>query len=156
MPDLKHQILNLLQERADMSVSDIAEACHSNQMTVWRHIKKMQQSGIIKKQVALLDQKKIGLKITAFMLLRTQDHSEAWFKKLKASIQAMPEVTEFYRMSGETDFMLKAVLPDLDAYQALYTKLTRQITLMDISTSFAFETVKHTTALPLHAFSPSE
>lgn len=143
------KILHILQADAAATNESIGEKVNLSPMAVWRRIKRLEEDGVIRKRVALLDARKLGRPITAFVMLRTQQHSAKWFQDLHDAVVGLPEVLEFHRLSGEIDFMLKVSLRDLEDYQAFYKKLTSRVELMDVSTSFAFEQVKCTHELPL-------
>lgn len=149
MDNIDAKLLQIIQADASSSNESIGERVGLSPMAVWRRIKRLEEDGVIKKRVALLDAKILGRPIIAFVMLRTQQHSATWFKRLQDAVLCMPEVMEFHRLSGEIDFMLKVSLRDLEDYQAFYKKLTSQVELMDVSTSFAFEQVKSTHELPI-------
>lgn len=149
MDNIDARLLQIIQADASSTNESIGELVGLSPMAVWRRIKRLEEEGVIKKRVALLDAKKLGRPITAFVMLRTQQHSSAWFKRLQEAVVGMPEVMEFHRLSGEIDFMLKVSLRDIEDYQSFYKKLTSQVELMDVSTSFAFEQVKCTHELPI-------
>ena len=109
----------------------------------------MEESGIIRKRVALLDPKKIGVGMSVFVAVRTDQHNADWLTEFANMVAAMPEVVEFYRMSGEVDYLLRVVVPDMASYDQFYRKLIANVQLTDVSSSFAMEEIKYTTALPL-------
>ena len=112
-------------------------------------IQRLKESGVITRQVALLDAQKVNVGVTVFVSVRTSNHTQAWFDGFKAAVQAIPEVVEFYRMSGEVDYLLRVVVPDIAAYDRVYKRLIASTPLHDVSSSFAMEELKLTTALPL-------
>ena len=103
---------------------------------------------MIRARVALLDSRKVNVAMTV-SFLRTNQQSLEWVEKFAAAVREMPEVVELYRMSGEIDYLLRVVVPDIDAYDRFYKKLIAKIELSDVSSSFAMEQIKYTTALPL-------
>ncbi len=109
----------------------------------------MEETGIIRKRVALLDSKAIGVGMSVFVAVRTDQHNADWLKNFAGMVADMPEVVEFYRMSGEVDYLLRVVVPDMAAYDSFYRKLIAHVQLTDVSSSFAMEEIKYTTALPL-------
>jgi len=141
-------ILALLQQNAALSVGDIAEQISVSKSACWRRIQKLQDDGVISKKVTLLDQTKINLPLTAYIVVRTNQHNEKWAAKFKDNIGAIPEVLEVYRMSGDLDYLVKAVITDMDGYDRLYKKIIK-VDLFDVSCSFVMETIKHTTEMPL-------
>jgi Lrp/AsnC family transcriptional regulator len=143
------KILDLLQQDAELQVADIAQRVGLSTTPCWRRIQKLKEAGVITRQVALLDARKVNVGVTVFVSVRTSIHSEAWFETFKATVQAIPEVVEFYRMSGDVDYLLRVVVPDIAAYDRVYKRLIAGTQLHDVSSSFAMEELKLTTALPL-------
>jgi Lrp/AsnC family transcriptional regulator len=143
------EILACLQEDATMPVAEIARRVGLSSTPCWRRIQKLEESKIIRARVALLDSRKLNVGMTAFVSIRTNQHSLEWLEKFAAAVREMPEVVELYRMSGEIDYLLRVVVPDIDAYDRFYKKLISKIQLSDVSSSFAMEQIKYTTALPL-------
>lgn len=144
----KH-ILEILQQDAEQQVAQIAERVGLSTTPCWRRIQRLKESGVITRQVALVDPHKINVGVTVFVSVRTSTHTQAWFEQFKATVQAIPEVVEFYRMSGDVDYLLRVVVPDIAAYDRVYKRLTAGTNLHDVSSSFSMEELKLTTALPL-------
>jgi len=147
--DLK--ILDLLQTDASQSISEIADRVHLSQNACWRRIKQLEESGVIKKRVALLDPAKLGVGVTVFVTVRAGEHTEKWLEGFSATVRKMPEVVEFYRITGDVDYLLKLQVADIAAYDRAYKALIRSARLVDVSASFAMEELKHSTAIPLPA-----
>ena len=143
------EILACLQEDATMPVAEIARRVGLSSTPCWRRIQKLEESKVIRGRVALLDSRKVNVGMTAFVSIRTNQHSLEWLEQFAAAVREMPEVVELYRMSGEIDYLLRVVVPDIDAYDRFYKKLIAKIQLSDVSSSFAMEQIKYTTALPL-------
>jgi Lrp/AsnC family transcriptional regulator len=143
------EILACLQEDATMPVAEIARRVGLSSTPCWRRIQKLEESKVVRARVALLDSKKLNVGTTAFVSIRTNQHSLEWLETFAAAVREMPEVVELYRMSGEIDYLLRVVVPDIDAYDRFYKKLISRIQLSDVSSSFAMEQIKYTTALPL-------
>jgi Lrp/AsnC family transcriptional regulator len=143
------EILACLQEDATMPVAEIARRVGLSSTPCWRRIQKLEESKIIRSRVALLDSRKLNVGMTAFVSIRTNQHSLEWLERFAETVREMPEVVELYRMSGEIDYLLRVVVPDIDAYDRFYKKLISRIQLSDVSSSFAMEQIKYTTALPL-------
>ncbi|MEK9801720.1 MAG: Lrp/AsnC family transcriptional regulator, partial [Alphaproteobacteria bacterium] len=143
------QILDHMQENASQPVADIARKVGLSVTPCWRRIQRMEENGFIRKRVALLDAQKIGVGMSVFVAVRTDQHNAEWLAEFARLVADMPEVVEFYRMSGEVDYMLRVVVSDMSAYDAFYRKLISQVQLTDVSSSFAMEQIKFTTALPL-------
>lgn len=150
MDDLDLALLQILQEDATLKVADIAEKVGLSPTPCWRRIQKLEEEGLIRKRVALLDAEKLGVGVTVFIAVRTNQHNAAWMKKFTAVVMSIPEIVEFYRMSGDVDYLLRAVVPDIAGYDAVYKRLIEKVELVDVSSSFAMEQIKFTTALPLH------
>lgn len=142
-------ILDLLQRDATLGINEVAERIKLSPTPCWRRIQRLEQSGHIRKRVALLDQEKLNVGVTVFVSIRTSQHNVAWFERFEAAIASIPEVMEFYRISGEVDYLLKVVVPDIAGYDAVYKRMIRRIELQDVSSSFAMERLKYSTELPL-------
>jgi len=143
------KILTLLQEEADLPLAEIAERVNLTKNPCWRRIQKLQSSGVIRKKVTLLDPKKLNLGVTVFVNIRTTQHTVEWLNKFAGVVDDIPEIVEFYRMSGDVDYMLKIVVPSIEAYDAVYKKIIKRVEIFNVSSYFAMEEIKNTTALPL-------
>jgi Lrp/AsnC family transcriptional regulator len=143
------KILTILQEEGDISVADLGERVGLTSSPCWRRIQRLQESGVIRKRVALLDQGRLDLEVTVFILVRTSQHRMDWFKSFYQLVISMPEVVEFYRVTGNTDYFLKVVVPNIQGYDRVYKALIAGAELADVSSMFAMEQIKYTTALPL-------
>lgn len=143
------EILKLMQADASISLAEIASAVNLTQTPCWRRIQKLQADGIIQKQVALCDAKKLNLGLTTFVTIRTSQHNEQWMQCFVAGATSIPEIVEIYRLSGNSDYLLKIVVPDISRYDSVYKRLIRTVDLLDVSSAFVMETIKCTTALPL-------
>jgi Lrp/AsnC family transcriptional regulator len=149
MDKLDARILDLLQANGELTAAEIAERVGLSKVPCWRRIQKLQQAGVIRQTVALLDAHALNVGTTVFVTLKTANHSEAWFAKFVRAVRDIPEVTEIHRMSGDVDYLIRIVVPDIDAYDAVYKRLISAVDFLDVSASFALETIKYTTALPL-------
>ena len=143
------KILALLQEDAAQPIADIARKIGLSVTPCWRRIQRIEEGGIIRGRVALLDAPKIGLGMSVFVAIRTDQHNADWLADFARTVAARKEVVEFYRMSGEVDYLLRVVVPDMAAYDRFYKDLIAEVKLTDVSSSFAMEEIKYTTALPL-------
>ena len=128
---------------------EIAEAVNLSHNACWRRMKRLEESGVVRRTVALLDPKKVGLNLTVLVSVRTNDHSAEWTQRFADMVGRMPEVVELWRLSGEIDYLLKVLVEDVAGYDAVYKRLIQVGGLFDVSSSFAMECVKSTTALPL-------
>jgi len=149
MDMIDRRLLTLLQADSSMPVSDLAERVGLSASTCWRRIQLMEEAGVIRARVALLDRDKVNVPVTVFVSLRTAKHSMDWLEAFSRAVGDIPEIVEVYRMSGQVDYLLKIVVPDIAAYDAVYKRLISRIELFDVSSAFAMEQLKSTTALPL-------
>jgi Lrp/AsnC family transcriptional regulator len=150
MDKLDKKILEQLQKNGGLTAAELAERIGLSKAPCWRRIKRLEEEGIIKQTVALLDARALNLGTTVFVTLKTGNHSEAWFEKFVKAVRDIPEVTEIHRMSGDVDYLMRIVVPDIDAYDVVYKRLIASVEFQDVSASFALETIKYTTALPLN------
>jgi Lrp/AsnC family transcriptional regulator len=149
MDKLDRKILELLQHDGGLTAAEIADRVGLSKAPCWRRIKKLQEEGVVKQTVALLDARALNVGTTVFVMLKTAKHNQAWFDKFVAVVRDIPEVTEIHRMSGDVDYLMRIVVPDIDAYDVVYKRLISAVEFLDVSASFALETIKYTTALPL-------
>jgi len=142
-------ILRILQTDTTLSVDEISAAVHLSRNACWRRIKTMEQSGVIKGRVALVDPASVGVPLTVMVLINTNAHDANWLKQFQATLQSFPEIVGAYRMTGDLDYVLRVRVADVPAYDAFYKRLTSRISVSDISASFVMEEIKETTAVPL-------
>jgi len=146
---IDRKILMVLQEDASLSVAEIGDRVGLSSTPCWKRIQRLEADGVILRRVALVDQNKIGLGITVFVSVESSDHSEAWLKKFAEAVSSMPEVMEFYRMAGDVDYMLRVVVSDMAGYDTFYKRLIAAVPLKNVTSRFAMEKIKSTTALPI-------
>ena len=146
---IDRRLLAILQEDATVSVADMATRVGLSATPCWKRIKRFEREGLIKRRVAILNRDRLGLGVTVIVAIRTARHSDDWLDSFCAGVARIPEVVEFYRMSGEIDYLLKVVARDIADYDRIYRKLTKVADLHDVSSSFAMQEIKSTTALPL-------
>jgi Lrp/AsnC family transcriptional regulator len=149
MDAIDRKILTALQDDAGLSVAEIGSRVGLSSTPCWKRIQRLEAEGVIRKRVALLDPDKVGLGITVFVSIETGDHSQAWLDRFAEMVRALPEVMEFYRMAGDVDYMLRVVVPDIAGYDAFYKRLIGSIPLKNVTSRFAMERIKSTTALPI-------
>lgn len=149
MDKIDKAILEILQANATASLQEVSEQVSLSTTPCWRRIQRLEKEGFIRQRVALLDADKLNVGVTVFVSVRTSEHNDKWFRKFTAVVAAIPQIVEFYRMSGDVDYLLRVVVPDIKGYDAVYKRLIREIELSDVSSSFAMEQIKYTTALPL-------
>jgi Lrp/AsnC family transcriptional regulator len=146
MDAIDRKILTVLQADANISIAELADRVGLSQTPCWKRIQRLEHNGVIMKRVALVAPEKIGLGLTVFVQIETADHSGPWLEKFAQSVAAMPEVMEFYRMAGDVDYMLRVVVADMAAYDAFYKRLIETIPLKNVTSRFAMERIKATTA----------
>jgi Lrp/AsnC family transcriptional regulator len=149
LDNLDLKILTILQEDSTLPVAEIGKKVGLSTTPCWRRIQKLEQDGIIQKRVALLNPRSVGAGVTVFVAITTNQHNAAWLERFDAVVRTFPEIVEAYRMSGQVDYMLRVVVPDIESYDRFYKAFISQIELTDVSSSFAMEQMKFTTALPL-------
>ncbi len=149
LDDMDVKILRILQEDSTRPVADIGKEVGLSTTPCWRRVQKLEEAGVIKKRVAVLDASKINAGVTVFVSIKTDQHSLSWLEKFRGAVADFPEVVEFYRMSGEVDYLLRVAVPDIAAFDIFYKKLIARIEIAKVSSAFAMEQMKYTTALPL-------
>ncbi len=154
MDTIDRKILSILQTNAGLAINEIAARVGLSQTPCWKRIQKMEQTGVIKGRVAVLDAKKLNLGLTVFVILRTNQHDEVWLQKFARAVKELPEVTAIWRMAGDIDYLMRVVVRDIDAYDAFYKRLIKRVPLNDVSSTFVMEEIKYTTALPLDGPEP--
>ena len=146
---IDRKILTVLQDDASLSVAEIGDRVGLSSTPCWKRIQRLEADGVILRRVALVDQNKIGLGISVFVSVESADHSETWLRTFADAVSAMPEVMEFYRMAGDVDYMLRVVVHDMPGYDTFYKKLIATVPLKNVTSRFAMERIKSTTALPI-------
>ena len=149
MDAIDRKILALLQQNASLSIAEVGKRVGLSSTPCWKRIQRLEADGFIQKRVALVDQDKIGLGVTVFVSVETNDHSQEWLDRFARIVIAMPEVMEFYRMAGDVDYMLRVVVPDIQGFDAFYKRLIAEVPLQNVTSRFAMEKIKATTALPI-------
>lgn len=145
---LDRKLLRALQRDSAEPISDLAERCGLSRSACSRRIARLAEAGVIERSVALLSQSKLGLGLTVFIAIKTNQHNAAWSSQFRRVVEQLPGILEVHRLGGDIDYLVKAVVPDMPGYDALYQQLIRA-DLFDVSASFVMETMKHTTELPL-------
>jgi Lrp/AsnC family transcriptional regulator len=149
MDAIDRKILTVLQDNAALSVAEIGSRVGLSSTPCWKRIQRLEADGVIQKRVAIVDQDRIGLGISVFVSIETGDHSQDWLDRFAKTATAMPEVMEFYRMAGDVDYMLRVVVPDIGGYDSFYKRLISAVPLKNVTSRFAMEKIKSTTALPI-------
>ena len=145
--DLK--ILKILQNDSSRSLDSISDEVGVSLNTCWRRITRMESKSIIERRVALIDNEKIGLPLTVFVFISTDNHSKEWTQMLSNAVVSINEIVEFYRLAGDTDYILKMMVRNVDHYDRVYKQLIKLVKISDVSASFAMEKIKFTTELPI-------
>lgn len=142
-------ILGVLQADASLPVHEVGERVGLSSNACWRRIKRLEDSGVIARRVALLDPEKLGLATTVFVAIRTQRHDPQWLDAFSRAVSGIEEISECHRMAGDVDYLLKLVVRDIAHCDRIYRKLIAAVPdLADVSSSFSMERMKATTALP--------
>jgi len=150
MDSVDNEILRLLQQDAALTVKQIAQRVHLSTAPCWKRIRRLEDSGVIRERVALLDPKLCNADVTVFVQIKTDQHSKQWLDEFARAVYDLPEVQEIYRMSGDIDYLLKVVVSSIEAYDRFYKELISRVKLTNVSSSFAMERIKNTTALPIN------
>jgi Lrp/AsnC family transcriptional regulator len=146
---IDRNILLHLQADASLSVSSIADKVGLSTTPCWRRIQNLEKQGYIDKRVTLLNRDALNIGVDVFVAIRTRQHNAEWLEKFALAVTGFPEVVELYRMSGDIDYLMRVVVPDIASYDAFYRRLINKIDIQDVSSSFAMERIKYTTELPL-------
>lgn len=149
LDEMDVKILRILQEDCTRPVAEIGREVGLSTTPCWRRIQKLEEAGVIRRRVALLDPVKVNAGVTVFVSIKTNQHGAGWLEKFHGAVEDFPEVLGFYRMSGEVDYLLHVVVPDIAAYDVFYKKLIGRVEMAKVSSAFAMERIKYTTALPL-------
>ena len=149
MDNIDRKILSLLQSDASLSISEIASQVNLSSTPCWKRIRRLEDEGIIRKRVALLDSDKIGGGIMVFISIKTNEHNQDWFNQFVTTVDEMSEVMGFYRLAGDVDYLMKVVVPDIASYNDFYLRLIDRLPLSNVTAGFVMEQIKDTTELPL-------
>ncbi len=147
--DLDRKILTELQRDAMQSLEALGERIGLSRNAAWRRIRRLEETGVIRGRVALLDADTLDLGLTVFIQLRTNRHDPDWLEAFARAVRKFPEILGTYRMSGDLDYLIRAKVRDMAAYDRLYQRLIREVDLSDVTASFVMEELKETTALPV-------
>ncbi len=146
---IDRKLLSLLQVDATLTVADLGESVGLSMTACWKRLKRLEQGEYITARVALLDRARVGLPVTVFVTVRTNEHNEEWLADFARTTADFPEIVELYRMSGDADYLMKVVVANIDGYDRFYKRLIGAVKLSDVSSAFAMEQIKYSTALPL-------
>lgn len=144
------KLLGLLQQDCTLSLQALADEVNLTSTPCWKRLKRLEDDGYIRNKVALLDAEKLGLDLTAFVLIKTQCHSSEWYQVFVNQVSEMPEVMAFYRMAGEYDYLMRVQVTDMKSFDSFYKRLVNGVAgLSDVTSSFSMEEIKFTTCLPI-------
>jgi Lrp/AsnC family transcriptional regulator len=139
---LDREILRLISSDASLSLAEIAAKVGLTPTPCWKRIRRMEEDGVILRRVAVIDPDKIGLPVSVFVEVETADHSAEWLERFARVIAGMPEIIDAWRMSGDVDYLLHVVVPDIAAYDEFYRRLIGQVKLRNVSSRFSMERLK--------------
>ncbi|MEQ1773470.1 MAG: Lrp/AsnC family transcriptional regulator [Burkholderiales bacterium] len=146
---IDRKILQILQDDSSLPLEKIALQVNLTPTPAWRRIQRLEQTGVIERREALCNAEQLGVGVTVFVAIKTEQHNAQWLDKFARGVRDIPEVLELHRMSGDIDYLLKVVTPDIRSYDTVYKKLIKVADLSDVSSSFSMERIKYTTALPV-------
>ncbi|MBT9385411.1 Lrp/AsnC ligand binding domain-containing protein [Pseudooceanicola sp. CBS1P-1] len=148
LDDRDRKLLTLLQKNADMPIGEMADLVSLSSSACWRRIKRLTDEGFILSRVAVLDRGKMNVPLTIYVLIRTSDHSTGWTDRFRDAVAEIPEISEAFRLTGNIDYLLKVVLPDVAHWDMIYQKLVRRLNFSDVSSYIAMEEMKNTGFVP--------
>ena len=151
MDDIDRKLLARLQIDATTPMAELADHVALSSTPVWKRIQKLEQAGVITGRVALLEPEMIGIGLIVFVAIEAHEHSPEWLAAFAHAMATMPEVMDAYRMAGEVDYMLRVAVPDMAEFDAFYKRLIAAVPLKNVTSRFAMERLKQTTAYPLPA-----
>ena len=149
LDSIDRNILRVLQQDTTIPIAELADRVGLSRTPCWRRVQRLEDDGVIRQRVALVDRSRLNVGVTVFVSIRTRNHGEEWLDQFARAVSSIDEVVEFYRMSGDIDYLLRVVVPDIAAYDAVYKRLIGKVELFDVSSSFAMEEIKYTTAVPV-------
>jgi Lrp/AsnC family transcriptional regulator len=151
MDEIDRKLLTLLQQDATTSIADLADDVGLSATPVWKRIQRLEQSGVITRRVALVEPEQVGIGLIVFVGVEAHEHSPSWLAMFAAAMATMPEVMDAYRVAGEVDYMLRVAIADMAEFDSFYKRLIAAIPLKNVTSTFAMERLKQTTAYPLSA-----
>ncbi|MBV9859430.1 MAG: Lrp/AsnC family transcriptional regulator [Alphaproteobacteria bacterium] len=150
MDEIDRKLLQILQQDATLSIAQMAERVGLSPTPCWKRIQKLEAAGTIARRVAIVDPERVGVGLSVFVAVQAGEHTPEWLHTFSACIAAMPEIMEVYRMAGDVDYMLRVAVADMPEYDAFYKRLIALAPMKNVTSRFAMERMKHTTAFPLH------
>jgi Lrp/AsnC family transcriptional regulator len=150
MDEIDRLLLEILQENATLSIAQMAERVGLSPTPCWKRIQKLEAGGVITRRVAIVDPDRVGVGLSVLVSVEAGEHTPEWLQRFSAGVATMPEVMEVYRMAGDVDYMLRVAVADMTEYDAFYKRLIAIAPMKNVTSRFAMERMKHTTAYPLH------
>jgi Lrp/AsnC family transcriptional regulator len=150
MDEIDRLLLDILQQDATLSIAQMAERVGLSATPCWKRIQKLEDQGVVTRRVAIVDPDRIGVGLSVLVSVEAGEHTPEWLGRFSAGVAAMPEVMEVYRMAGDVDYMLRVAVADMTEYDAFYKRLIAVAPMKNVTSRFAMERMKHTTAYPLH------
>ena len=150
MDDIDRSLLEILQQNATLSIAQMAERVGLSPTPCWKRIQKLEATGVITRRVAVVDPDRVGVGLSVLVSIEAGEHTPEWLERFAVGVGAMPEVMEAYRMAGDVDYVLRVAVADMAEYDAFYKRLIAIAPMKNVSSRFAMERLKHTTAYPLH------
>jgi Lrp/AsnC family transcriptional regulator len=150
MDDIDRALLDILQHDATMSIAQMAERVGLSPTPCWKRIQKLEAQGVITRRVAVLDPERVGVGLSVLVSVEAGEHTPEWLRRFSDGVAAMPEVMEVYRMAGDVDYVLRVAVADMTEYDSFYKRLIAVAPMKNVTSRFAMERMKHTTAYPLH------
>jgi Lrp/AsnC family transcriptional regulator len=150
MDEIDRKLLALLQEDASLSLAQLAERVGLSSTPCWKRVQKLETAGVLTRRVALVAPEKVGIGLIVFVAIEAADHSPEWLDRFARTVTALPEVMDVYRMAGEIDYMLRVAVADMADFDIFYKRLIAAVPLRNVTSRFAMEQIKHSTAYPLH------
>lgn len=149
LDDHDRAILRLIQGDSDISIETLSDRINLSRNACWRRVKRLEEEGVIRRRVALLDATRLNAGLTVIIIVRAARHDETWAERFREAVLALPEIVGAYRTAGDIDYILRARVSDVGAYDMLYKKLIARVEMFDVSASFVMEELKETTEVPL-------
>jgi len=150
LDDIDRSLLEILQQNTTLSIAQMAERVGLSATPCWKRIQKLEARGVIARRVALVDPERVGVGLSVLVSVEAGEHTPEWLQRFSAAVAAMPEVMEVYRMAGDVDYTLRVAVADMAEYDAFYKRLIAVAPMKNVTSRFAMERMKYTTAYPLH------
>jgi Lrp/AsnC family transcriptional regulator len=150
MDDIDRLLLEMLQQDATLSIAQMAERVGLSPTPCWKRIQKLEARGVITRRVAVLEPERIGVGLSVLVSIEAGEHTPDWLERFSSAVADIPEVMEVYRMAGDVDYMLRVAVADMAEYDRFYKRLIAVAPMKNVTSRFAMERIKHTTAYPLH------